>query len=394
MRASTDRILTTHVGALPMPEDLWERTDVSEDRLREAVREVVQHQRTCGVHVVNEGELTKGGNWVTFINARLTGFSSRPLGPSGTLLRQSEDWVEFSQFYEDALAGGTLFEQTRRAPSQARVVDWTCTAPITYVGQASLQREIESLKAALGNAPPGNAFLTSTAPTSIEAGRENTFYKTQEDFVFALAEAMRVEYETIAQSGLIVQVDDAWLAALWDRIGIQMGLDAYKRYCAMRVEALNHALRNIPQEQVRYHLCWGSWHGPHKHDIPMADIVDILLSVKAQTYLFEAANVRHEHEYVVWEQVNLPDDKLLAPGVVSHATALIEHPQLVASRILRFANIVGRERVIASTDCGLGLRCHPQIAWAKLKALSEGAELASRSLWGSRKAAASTNPAR
>ena len=382
MRSSTDRILTTHVGALPMASDLWGPSGVDTNRLRAAVADVVQSQRSAGVDLVNEGELTKGGNWVTFVNDRLTGFEARPPTATADLMTQSADWVEFSEFYRDAREGGTLFEQTRRAPDQTRFSDWACIGPVTYRGQAALQREIDCLKAALGSSPPADAFLTSTAPASLEPGRRNLHYKTQEEFVFALANALSVEYEAIAKAGLLLQVDDAWLAALWDRIGIRMGLAAYRSYCALRVEALNHALRNIPPEQVRYHLCWGSWHGPHAHDLPLADIVDILLSVRAQTYLFEAANVRHEHEYVLWKKVKLPDDKLLAPGVVSHSTALIEHPELVASRIRRFADIVGRERVIASTDCGLGLRCHPQIAWAKLKSLCDGAALASRSLWG------------
>jgi 5-methyltetrahydropteroyltriglutamate--homocysteine methyltransferase len=382
VKRSTDRILTTHVGALPMPADLWGPSGVDEKRLGAAVSDVVQSQRTAGVDIVNEGELTKGGNWVSFVSDRLSGFVSRPPTATAELLSQSADWKEFSEFYAAARDGGTLFEQTRRAPDQRRMLDWACTGPVTYRGQSLLQREIDCLKAAIGSAPAGDAFLTSTAPASLEPGRENEYYKSQEEFVFALAEAMSVEYQAIAKAGFLIQVDDAWLAALWDRIGIEMGLAGYKRYCTLRVEALNHALRNIPQEQVRYHLCWGSWHGPHAHDIPLADIVDVLLSINAQTYLFEAANVRHEHEYVVWKDVKLPDDKILAPGVVSHSTTLIEHPELVASRIERFAQIVGRERVIASTDCGLGLRCHPQIAWAKLKALSDGAALASESLWG------------
>jgi 5-methyltetrahydropteroyltriglutamate--homocysteine methyltransferase len=382
MRHSNDRILTTHVGSLPAPRDLWSLNGVETSRLREATREVVQLQRANGVDIVNEGEVTKGGSWVVFVNERLTGFEPRPPGASFSLLKDSADWVDFGDFYKAALEGGTLFEQTRAAPEVThRLFDWACTGPITYCGQAALQREIDCLKAALGDAPPGDAFLTSTAPASLEPGRENLYYKSQEEFVFALAEAMRLEYQTIAKSGLLLQVDDAWLAALWDRIGVKMGLAAYKRYCAVRVEALNHALKGIPPEQVRYHLCWGSWHGPHSRDIPLSDMVDILLSVNAQTYLFEAANVRHEHEYVVWEHTQLPGDKILAPGVVSHATALIEHPELVSSRIQRFARLVGRERVIASTDCGLGLRCHPQIAWAKLQALSQGATLASRALW-------------
>ena len=190
-----------------------------------------------------------------------------------------------------------------------------------------------------------------------------------------------MEYEAITNAGFIVQVDDAWLAALWDRIGIGMGIEAYRKYATLRMEALNHGLRNIPEQQIRYHMCWGSWHGPHSHDLPLENIVDVLLTVKAQTYLIEGANVRHEHEYTVWDSVKLPEGKILAPGVVSHATTLIEHPQLVAERICRYANRLGKENVIASTDCGLGLRCHPQIAWAKLKALSEGARLATEKLW-------------
>jgi 5-methyltetrahydropteroyltriglutamate--homocysteine methyltransferase len=386
MRASTDRILTTHVGALPAPEGLWAKKDIEEPVLRAAVRDVVRQQREVGLDIVNEGEFTKGGNWVEFVNSRISGFQPRAAGGSAKLLFGSKDWQEFSDFYKAAMEGGTLFEQTKSAPNQTRTMDWGCTGPLSYIGQAELQREIDCLRDALGTIPASDAFLTTTAPASIEPGRENSHYKTQEDFVFALADALSVEYEAIAKAGFNVQVDDAWLAALWDRIGIPMGLAAFQRYCAIRVEALNHALRNIPESQIRYHLCWGSWHGPHSQDIPLKDIVGSMLAVKAQTYLFEAANVRHEHEYKVWETVKLPEHKILAPGVVTHSTPLIEHPELVASRIERFANIVGRERVIASTDCGMGLRCHHQIAWAKLKVLGEGAALASKTLWARRAA--------
>jgi len=250
-----------------------------------------------------------------------------------------------------------------------------CRGPIEYVGHEALQREIDTLRDALDGHPAEDAFLTTTAPASIEVGRTNEYYRTQEEFVFALADALKTEYRAIVAAGFQVQIDDAWLAALWDRIGIKMGLEAYKRYCMMRVEALNHALAGIPEDRVRYHLCWGSWHGPHLYDIPMKDIVDVMLAVRAQTYLFEAANARHEHEYTVWSDVKLPPGKILAPGVVTHSTPLIEHPELVSQRIQRFVRAVGPENVIASTDCGLGLRCHPQIAWAKLRALSEGAAL-------------------
>jgi 5-methyltetrahydropteroyltriglutamate--homocysteine methyltransferase len=380
VRRSTAKILTTHVGALPGPLEAWQG-EAGDAALRSAVSEVVAAQLEAGTDVVNEGELTKGGNWVTFLNARLSGFVGVPAAGTAALLRSSKDWQEFDDFYAKALAGGTLFEQTASVPTQtAGVRDWVCREPVAYTGQAALQREIELLKNSLGSHPVSDAFLTSTAPASIEVGRRNEYYETNEAFLYALADALKVEYETIANAGLNVQIDDAWLPALWDRIGVQMGLEAYRRYCMLRIEALNHALANVPEEQIRYHLCWGSWHGPHAHDIPLADLVDIMLRVKAQMYLFEAANARHEHEYTLWERVALPDGKILAPGVVSHATALIEHPELVSQRLQRFARLVGRENVVASTDCGLGLRCHPQIAWAKLKALAEGAALASRAL--------------
>jgi len=380
VRRSTAKILTTHVGALPGPLEAWQ-DEAGDAALRSAVSEVIAGQLEAGTDIVNEGELTKGGNWVTFLNARLSGFVAVPAAGTAALLRSSKDWQEFDDFYSKALAGGTLFEQTASVPTQtAGVRDWVCREPIRYTGQAALQREIQLLKNSLGSHPVSDAFLTSTAPASIEVGRRNEYYETDAAFLYALADALKVEYETIANAGLNVQIDDAWLPALWDRIGVQMGLEAYRRYCMLRIEALNHALANVPEEQIRYHLCWGSWHGPHAHDIPLADLVDIMLRVKAQMYLFEAANARHEHEYTLWERVALPDGKILAPGVVSHATALIEHPELVSQRLQRFARLVGRENVVASTDCGLGLRCHPQIAWAKLKALAEGAARASRAL--------------
>ena len=386
MRASTTQILVTHVGALPAPAGLWGNKAPDPAALAAGVADVIARQRACGVSFVNEGELTKGGNWVEFVSSRLSGFEpDANSARTSALLASSADWQDYDEFYRDALAGGTLFEESGTAPKQGtengKRYDWHCTGPIAYVGQAELTAEIAALKAGLSDHPVADAFLTSTAPSSIEVGRYNQHYASEEEFVFAIADAMRVEYEMIAAAGLQVQVDDAWLAALWDRIGIPMGIAGYRKYCEMRVEALNHALRNVPPEQVRYHLCWGSWHGPHSHDLPFANVVDILLKINARMYLFEAANVRHEHEAAIWESVKLPEGKLLAPGVVSHATRLIEHPELVASRIERFARMVGRENVIASTDCGLGLRCHPQIAWGKLKALGDGARLASARLY-------------
>lgn len=390
MRRSTDKILTTHVGALPAPHDVWARLDVSDDRLREAVAEVCEMQRRAGVDFINEGELTKGGHWTQYLASRLGGYepAGHP-GALGQLLLSSTDWVEFRDFYMAVLQNGTLFEQSGEAqhvPEGAEettqsVEDWEATSPVHYRGQAALEREIAVMEASLGATPVTDAFLTSTAPLSVEPGRDKGIYKTDEEHIYAIAEAMRVEYEAIATAGFQLQVDDAWLGALWDRIGIPMGIEGYRKFCDMRCEALNHALRNIPEEQIRYHLCWGSWHGPHSADLPLADVVDIMLKVKAQTYSIEAANVRHEHEVDLWKDVKLPDGKILAPGVVTHSTPLIEHPQLVANRIERFANLVGRENVIASTDCGLGLRLHPSLAWKKLNVLTEGARLASASLF-------------
>jgi len=289
---------------------------------------------------------------------------------------QGRDREEFAAFYKYAGERGTLFFEPGNQIKRARPY-WACTAPITYRGQAATAREIECLKRQARE----NAFLTTTAPASLEPYYRDEHYGNEEKFLTAFAEALRTEYEMIARAGLLVQVDDAWLTALWDRIGIAMGLEAYRKRCMLRVEALNHALRNIPEEQIRYHLCWGSWHGPHVHDLEMVHLVDIMLRVKAQAYSFEAANARHEHEYAVWEKVKLPAGKIVIPGVITHSTDVVEHPELVAQRIERFARLVGRENVIAGADCGFGGRSHPQIAWAKLAALVEGARLASRVLF-------------
>jgi 5-methyltetrahydropteroyltriglutamate--homocysteine methyltransferase len=369
------------------PLDLWAASGGDPQRVGEEVSKVVAAQRAAGVDYVNEGELTKGGHWTAFINARIAGYKpANPQGRTWELMQVGADWKEFRRFYEDRSAAGTLFEESNQAPKtntgDETRLDWDCVEPLRYVGQKAVQASIAALKGALAGTAPQDAFITSTAPLSVEVGRANVYYKSDEEYVSALAEVLREEYEAIAAAGFQVQVDDAWMAALWDRIGIPMGLAAYKKYCMVRIEALNHALRNIPESQIRYHLCWGSWHGPHAHDITMPDIVGLMLAIKAQTYLFEAANVRHEHEVDIWKDLKLPDGKILAPGCVSHSTTLIEHPELVSQRIQRFAKLVGRENVIASTDCGLGLRCHPQIVWAKLKSLSEGAERASRVLWG------------
>jgi 5-methyltetrahydropteroyltriglutamate--homocysteine methyltransferase len=288
------------------------------------------------------------------------------------LIAQGRDREVFAEFYRYAADKGTLFYAPGEQIKRVRPI-WVCTAPITYTGLDSLQKEIQALKARV---PADDAFLTATAPASLEVYRRNEYYRSEEEFVYAIAEAMRVEYEAIVESGIVLQVDDAWLVALWDRLGLS--LEAFRNRCRIRIEALNHALRNVPEDRVRYHLCWGSWHGPHAFDIELKDVVDLMLRVKAQAYLVEGANARHEHEYTVWDTVKLPEGKILIPGVVTHSTDVVEHPELVAQRLQRFARRVGKENVIAGCDCGFGGRSHPQVAWAKLKSLAEGAALASR----------------
>ncbi len=375
MKRSSDRILTTHVGSLPTLDEVAIGDGGAGERT--AVNAVVAKQRALGVDVINEGEYTKGGDWLSYVDGRFGGFEARAPGGEKPLIQQGKDREEFSAFYQYASERGTLFYTPGDQIRQVRPI-WVCTGPITFQGHAALDREITLMREAAGR---DEAFLTATAPASIEVYRRNEYYKTQEEFLFAMADAMRVEYEMIVKAGFVLQVDDAWLPALWDRIGMQMGLEAFRNRCRLRVEALNHALANIPEDRVRYHLCWGSWHGPHAYDLELKHLVDIMLQVKAQAYLIEAANARHEHEYVVWEDVKLPDGKILVPGVVTHSTDVVEHPELVAQRIQRFAKRVGKENVIAGADCGFGGRSHPQIAWAKLGALAEGAKRASQVLW-------------
>ena len=368
--------MTTHVGSLPGLSHL-NPTDLDyENKLKASVDAVIKQQRETGLDVINEGEYSKGGDWLSYADDRFSGFEPRS-APAASIILQGKDREYFGDFYKYATERGTLF-YTASNDIKIKRQHWVCTGPIAYRGQADVQREIDLLRASVP--ADREAFLTATAPASLEPYWRNKFYNSDEEFVFALAEALRTEYEMIAQSGLILQVDDAWLPALWDRIGIQMGLEAFRKRCTVRVEALNHALRNIPEDKIRYHLCWGSWHGPHAFDIEMVHIVDIMLSVRAQAYLFEAANARHEHEHVVWENVRLPDGKILVPGVITHSTDVVEHPELVSQRIQNFAKHVGKENVMAGSDCGFGGRSHPQIAWAKLKSLVEGASLATQAL--------------
>jgi 5-methyltetrahydropteroyltriglutamate--homocysteine methyltransferase len=376
MQRSTSKILTTHVGSLPFLSLEKGVGAGDETQLRDDVAAIVAHQRKIGIDVINEGEYAKGGDWLRYMQNRFGGFTDIEAPEGKPLIEQGKDREEFADFYKYATERGTLFYTPGAQIAKKRPVQ-ACTGPVNYVGQAELTKEIEVTVAVAGTE---NVFLTSTAPASLEVYRRNRYYKTDEEYVFAIAEAMRVEYEAIAAAGLILQVDDAWLPALWDRIGMEMGLPAFRARSEMRIEALDHALRNIPEDRVRYHLCWGSWHGPHAHDLELERIVDIVLKVKAQAFLIEGANARHEHEYAVWEKTELPDGKILVPGVVTHSTDVVEHPQLVSQRLQRYARLVGKENVIAGTDCGFGGRSHPQIAWAKLRAMVEGAALASKAL--------------
>jgi 5-methyltetrahydropteroyltriglutamate--homocysteine methyltransferase len=286
---------------------------------------------------------------------------------------ERRDWQAFADAYQDPTSGVAV-------PNQAAVAP-VCRGPITYQGQADVQRDIADMKAAMAAAGVSDGFLNSVAPGSC-ARFGNEYYANDEEMMYACADAMREEYTAIIEAGLMLQLDDPAIAENWDQINPAPSVEDYRRFTRKRVEALNYAIRDLPVERIRFHLCWGSWHGPHTTDIPMADIVDVMLEINAGAYSFEAANVRHEHEWKVWQDVKLPMGKIILPGVVSHSTNVVEHPEVVADRIVRYAEAVGRENVVASTDCGLGGRVHPQIAWAKLDTLVKGAELASRRLWG------------
>jgi len=386
-RSSNGRILTTHAGSLPRPAELDDAVDHGTENvaayantLKRSVADVVGKQADVGIDVVNDGEFGKS-SWTGYLTGRLGGFVARPPRPGAAAPWLGTDRNTFAEFYEEAAREGKLwYRPDGRLRTPPPPAQWVCTGPITYTGQAAVKQDIDNLRAALHGPHVEEAFLPVAAPASTEAGRRNEYYPSDEAYVYALADALKVEYESIHKAGFLVQVDDAFIPALWDRLQDSLGLEEYRAFCAMRIEALNHALRDIPEERVRYHLCWGSWHGPHSTDIPLRDIVDLMLRVKAQAYSIEAGNVRHEHEYHIWEDVRLPTGKILIPGVVSHATNVLEHPELVAERLRRYADRVGAENVIGGTDCGLGGRVHPQLVWAKLRVLVEGAALASKAV--------------
>jgi 5-methyltetrahydropteroyltriglutamate--homocysteine methyltransferase len=381
MPENVERILTTHVGSLPRPEWLLESFAAEavppdfDDRLRDTIRGVVERQIDVGLDIVNDGEYSKSTGarrpryghltWVSYIHDRLSGFEWTE---SEVKPVSSKDRARFASFYDAPLP------RDRHA--------WTCAGPVEYIGQEAVRQDIENLTSALpNNGGRAAAFLPVASPTSVQALFPNRYYDSDLEYGWALAEAMRHEYGAIADAGLIVQVDDPVLAAEWDAAPEDLAMIDYRRVVEERIEVLNHALRAIPEQQIRYHMCWGGWHGPHGSDIELEAIVDLILRVRAGAYSLEAANPRHEHEWRVWHEHRLPEGKALIPGVVTHKSDILEHPDVVADRICRYAEVVGRENVIASTDCGLGGRTNEQLAWAKLESLVEGARRASERLW-------------
>jgi len=383
MRRSESRILTTHVGSLIRPPELLDAAAKArsgdeaavkawEDSLRSSVRDVVRRQLQAGLDVVNDGEFGKS-SWAAYILERVSGFEVRPsqLKPLDWLGR---DRQRFADFFAEEMPNALTGSATE-----------ACVGPITYTGQQAIARDVQNLAQAAAEAGAQETFFTTVAPASTAYNGINEYYSSEKDYLYAIADALREEYQAIHQAGLLVQVDDAVLANMYDYVN-ESGPGNYDRWASLRVDALNHALQGIPEDRIRYHICYGSWHVPHVADAPLSAIVDHVLRVNAGAYSIEAANVRHEHEWEVWETKKLPEGKVLIPGVVTHHTTSVEHPELVAQRLVRFARLVGRENVIAGTDCGFAQqqairRVHPSVMWAKLESLVEGARLASQKLW-------------
>ena len=386
MMRSTDRIKTTHAGALPRPDDFRQLvvgsdrvvridTDEKKERLKSAVAEVVKKQVECGLDSVNDGELSKS-SFNTYLTDRVAGYELREMTTAEAPVRLQR----LNMTNRDARKFGDYFVNRRMFATPGGKLA-VCVEPLRYVGQAQLQRDIENFKAALKGVSVEEAYLPANTPGTMEHWLRNDYYKTDEELVFNLADVLHEEYKAITDAGLILQVDNPDLPDCWC-IFPDMDVPAYRKYAAMRVEALKHALKGIPKEQVRLHVCWGSFHGPHYDDIPLKEIIDFIFAIPAGSYSLEASNPVHEHEWRIFETVKLPDGATFVPGVVGHASDFIEHPDLIADRLERYANLIGRENVIAGTDCGLGPRVgHPAIVWAKLETLAEGARRATKRLW-------------
>jgi 5-methyltetrahydropteroyltriglutamate--homocysteine methyltransferase len=401
MRLSTDGIRTTHGGNLPRPADFDALlqagpvvTAQAAERLPEAVQYVVDRQIGSGLSVVNDGEYVKaagGGSYAGYIHQRVTGWEVLPIDPAKPPKRDGVGGRErrmFPGFYESGLwlqgSGGPVRPGffTPGAPAEP-TKERVCTGPVSYTGQAAIKADIDALSKALaGKDSDTEGFVAALGPLSLGAGARNEYYSSEEEYMTAVAECVRGEYRAIAAAGLIVQIDEPEFATSW-QFYPDWDTARYRKFLGWCVEIINHALAGIPPEQIRFHVCWGSGHRPHVTDIPLRDIADQLLKVNAQAYSVEAGNVRHAHEWRVWEDVKLPEGRILVPGVVSHATDLVEHPGLVAERLVNYASVVGREHVQGGTDCGIGSRVgHEEVAWAKLEALAAGAALATKRLWG------------
>jgi 5-methyltetrahydropteroyltriglutamate--homocysteine methyltransferase len=386
------KIRTTHVGSLIRPAALLEfiakkqgglpyDKNGYEKTLADSVAEVVARQVKAGIDIPSDGEFGKSISWSQYALERLSGFERRPAKPGEHGFARGADRARFAEFYKemDAADGPP-------AAVNARAGIAVCTGPVKYTGQAELGRDIENFKAALARAGRKDGFLPVAAPASVIPDRKNEFYKSEEELLYAIAEAMRTEYRAITDAGLYVQLDDARLAVTYDRMVPPASFADYRRWVAMQVDLINHALDGIPEERVRYHVCWGSWPGPHTTDVPLKSIVDLIVKVRAGAYLIEGANPRHEHEWQVWRTINFPKDKKLGLGVICHSTNVVEHPELVAERLTRVARLVGPQNVLASTDCGFAQgpfhrRVHPTVMWAKLESLVEGARLATAELF-------------
>jgi len=386
MKLSTDRILTTHVGSLPRPDDLFEMMldkmdgkPVDEksyaDRVRKAVADSVRQQMDAGLDVVSDGEMGKP-SFITYAAQRLGGLEKRE-GSRPSPFSNTRETRDFPDYYQSAVA-----EQVSARRRRALMV---CAGPVKYKGQAQLKIDLDNLRVALKGANAAEAFVPAIAPSNIETTTPNEHYPTQEAYVFAIAEAMREEYKAIVDAGFLLQIDDPFLVTYYI-MRPDLSITDCRKWAELRVEALNVALAGIPPEKVRFHTCYSINMGPRVHDMQLKDIIDIILKVRASGYSFEASNPRHEHEWEEWRRAKTPDDKVLIPGMITQSTVLVEHPELVAQRIVRFADVVGRERVIAGADCGFASfagsnEVHPSIVWAKFNSLVEGSRLASKQLW-------------
>ena len=388
MHRSTERILTTHAGSLPRPDDLralilkkqqGEAIDEAAfaARVKSAVAEIVRRHTEAGIDIVADGEMGRIG-FIPYVNERLAGIEPTPTAESANYWGLSREYKAFPEFYAWAAQMPGTAGQTGRTR-------WQCTGPVSYKGMAALQRDIANLKAALAGASYVEAFMPAVSPANLANWNRNRYYSSEEEYLYALADALREEYRAIIDAGLVLQVDDPLLASYYV-MHPEASVEDCRKWAMTRVEVLNHALKGLPAERIRYHTCYSINIGPRVHDMELKNLVDIMLRIDAGAYSFEAANPRHEHEWQVWEGVKLPEGKLLIPGVITHSSNIVEHPELIAQRIGRFAQAVGRENVIAGADCGFAsfaatCEVHPSVVWVKLQALAEGARLASAALW-------------